>query len=99
MTDGFHTAAVLRRPRSGDLFMRTEVRHLLEQSERAFRLAREMTNRADEEWLEQTGRYFLAAAHRVAEEERRSIVRPLMARDGVQPECVRECARAARRRV
>jgi hypothetical protein len=40
--------------------MSPEVRHLLEQSERAFRLAREMTNRADEEWLEQIGRYFLA---------------------------------------
>ena len=48
--------------------MRPEVRHLLEQSERAFRLAREMTNRADEEWLEQIGRLFLAEARRVAEE-------------------------------
>jgi hypothetical protein len=81
------------------MFMSPEVRHLLEQSERAFRLAREMTNRADEARLEQTGRYFLAEARRVAEEEHRSIVRPLMARDGVQPEGVRECARAARRRV
>jgi len=56
-------------PRSEDFFMSPEVRHLLEQSERAFRLAREMTNRADEEWLEQIGRYFLAEARRVATEE------------------------------
>jgi hypothetical protein len=69
MTDGFHTAAALRRPRSGDLFMTPEVRHLLEQSERAFRLAREMTNRADAEWLEEIGRSFLAEARRVADEE------------------------------
>jgi hypothetical protein len=52
--------------------MSPDARHLLEQSERAFRLARGMTNRADEEWLEQIGRYFLAEARRVAEEESKS---------------------------
>jgi hypothetical protein len=49
--------------------MTPEARHLLEQSERAFRLAREMTNRADAEWLEEIGRSFLAEARRVADEE------------------------------
>ena len=49
--------------------MSPQVRHLLEQSERAFRLARAMTNRADAQGLEQIGRLFLAEARRVAEEE------------------------------
>jgi hypothetical protein len=57
------------RSRSGNLFMSPEVRHLLEQSERAFRLAKTLTNRADAEGLEQIGRLFLAEARRVAEEE------------------------------
>ena len=69
MIDGFHTAAALRRQRSRDLLMSPQVRHLLEQSERAFRLARAMTNRADAEWLEQIGRSFLEQARRVADEE------------------------------
>jgi hypothetical protein len=69
MTDGFRASVALRRQRSGDLFMSPEVRHLLEQSERAFRLAREMTNRADMEWLEQIGRSFLEQARRVADKE------------------------------
>jgi hypothetical protein len=69
MIDQTKTAVALRRPRSGDLFVSPEVRHLLEQSERAFRLARAMTNRADAEWLEQIGRSFLEQARRVADEE------------------------------
>jgi hypothetical protein len=52
--------------------MSSRERHLLEQAERAFRLARAMTNRADEEWLEQIGRYFVAEARRVAEKDRKS---------------------------
>jgi hypothetical protein len=53
------------RSRSGDLVVSPEVRHLLEQSERAFRLAKTLTNRADAERLEQIGRSFLAEARRV----------------------------------
>ena len=49
--------------------MSPEVRDLLEQAERAFRLARAMTSRADAEWLEEIGRSFLEQARRVAEEE------------------------------
>jgi hypothetical protein len=51
------------------MFMSPRVRDLLEQAERAFRLAREMTNRADAEWLEQIGQSFLERARRVADEE------------------------------
>ena len=69
MIDQTKTAAALRRPRSGDLFMSPELRDLLEQAERAFRLARAMTNRADAEWLEQIGRSLLENARRVTEEE------------------------------
>jgi hypothetical protein len=47
MADGFHASVALRRPRSEDLVMSPEVRHLLEQSERAFRLAKTLTDRAD----------------------------------------------------
>jgi hypothetical protein len=38
------------------LFMSPEVRDLLEQAERAFRLARAMTSRADAEWPEEGDR-------------------------------------------
>jgi hypothetical protein len=69
MTDGFHASVALRRPRSGDLFMSPELRDLLEQAERAFRLAREMTNRADADRLEAVGRSLLERARRVAEED------------------------------
>jgi hypothetical protein len=51
------------------MFMSPRVRDLLEQAERAFRLARAMTNRADAEWLEQIGRSLLENARRVTEEE------------------------------
>jgi len=61
--DSMHPSRHLA-PRSEDFFMSPEVRHLLEQSERAFRLARAMTNRADAEGLEQMGRLFLAEARR-----------------------------------
>jgi len=69
MIDGFHTAAALRRQRSRELLMSPQVRHLLEQSERAFRLARAMTNRADAEGLGQVGRLLLDEARRLAAEE------------------------------
>ena len=69
MTDGFYASVAPRRPCSGDLFMSPEVRDLLEQAERAFRLARATTSRADAEWLEEIGRSFLEQARRVAEEE------------------------------
>ena len=72
MIDECTPAVAPRRPRSGDFFMSPEVRHLLEQSERAFRLARAMTNRADAQWLEQIGRSFLEKARHAAEEERES---------------------------
>jgi hypothetical protein len=55
--------------------MSPEVRHLLEQSERAFRLARAMTNRADAEWLQQIGRSFLEKARLAAEAEGEPIKR------------------------
>ena len=64
MIDGFHTAAALRGQRSRELLMSPQVRHLLEQSERAFRLARAVTNRADAEGLEQVGRSLLEQALR-----------------------------------
>jgi hypothetical protein len=69
MTDEFHASVALRRPRRGDLFMSPELRDLLEQAERAFRLAREMTNRADADRLEEVGRSLLERARRVAEED------------------------------
>jgi hypothetical protein len=69
MTDGFHASVALRRPRSEGLFMSPELRDLLEQAERAFRLAREMTNRADADRLEAVGRSLLERARRVAEED------------------------------
>jgi hypothetical protein len=74
MIDGFRTAA-LRRQRSRELLMSPQVRHLLEQSERAFRLARAMTNRADAEGLGQVGRLFLDEARRLAAEEGEPIKR------------------------
>src|SRR5262249_20687428 len=37
MTDGFHTAVALRGRRSGNLFVSSRERHLLEQAQRAFR--------------------------------------------------------------
>jgi len=49
--------------------MSPELRDLLEQAERAFRLAREMTNRADADRLEAVGRSLLERARRVAEED------------------------------
>ena len=57
------------RSRSANLFMSPEVRHLLEQSERAFRLAKTLTNRADAEGLGQVGRLLLDEARRLAAEE------------------------------
>src|SRR5262249_14738916 len=67
MTDALHTAVTLRRPRRESMFMSPRVRDLLDQAERAFRLA--MTNRADAEWLEQIAQSFLERARRVADEE------------------------------
>jgi hypothetical protein len=51
------------------MFVSSRVRQLLEQANRAFRLAEGMTNRADAEWLEQIGRSFLEQARHAIEEQ------------------------------
>jgi hypothetical protein len=62
-------AVALQQPHSQDMFVSSRVRQLLEQANRAFRLAEAMTNRADTEWLEQIGRSLLEQARRAIEEE------------------------------
>jgi hypothetical protein len=69
MIDECKPATAPRRPRSPDVFVNPRVRQLLEQADRAFRLAEAMTNRADAEWLEQIGRSFLEQARRAGKEE------------------------------